>query len=65
MSERAPGHDRPQRGPVISAELLELLVCPVDKSELRLVESNLVCTACQRVYPIEGGIPRMMVESEK
>ncbi len=50
---------------VINERLLELLVCPVDKSPLRLQDSTLVCTECQRVYPIEQGIPYMLVDRDK
>jgi uncharacterized protein YbaR (Trm112 family) len=48
-------------GPAINPELLALLVCPVDKEALRLDGQSLVCTACGRVYPIEDGIPNMLV----
>jgi uncharacterized protein YbaR (Trm112 family) len=50
--------------PVISPELLAILVCPVDKQELRLEGESLVCTACGRSYPIEDGIPNMLVEDD-
>ena len=50
--------------PAISPELLEILVCPVDKEELRLEDQRLVCTVCGRVYPIEDGIPNMLVEDD-
>ena len=49
----------------VSPELLELLVCPVDKQDLRLEGSNLICTACGRTYPIEDGIPNMLVEDDE
>jgi uncharacterized protein YbaR (Trm112 family) len=49
---------------VISPELLEILVCPVDKADLRLEGQRLICTACGRVYPIEDGIPIMLVEDD-
>jgi uncharacterized protein YbaR (Trm112 family) len=48
----------------ISPELLAILVCPVDKQELRLEADRLVCTACGRIYPIEDGIPNMLVEDD-
>ena len=47
---------------VIDPMLLELLVCPVDKADLRLEGETLVCTVCGRRYPIEDGIPNMLVE---
>jgi uncharacterized protein YbaR (Trm112 family) len=50
--------------PVISPELLAILVCPVDKEELRLEGSRLICTSCGRSYPIEDGIPNMLVDDD-
>jgi len=49
---------------VISPDLLEILVCPVDKADLRLEGQRLICTVCSRVYPIEDGIPIMLVDDE-
>ncbi|HEY8447044.1 MAG TPA: Trm112 family protein [Thermomicrobiales bacterium] len=49
---------------VISPELLEILVCPVDKAEVRLEGQTLVCTSCGRVYRIENGIPIMLVDEQ-
>jgi uncharacterized protein YbaR (Trm112 family) len=50
--------------PVISSDLLEILVCPVDKQDVKLEGDHLVCTSCGRTYPIEDGIPNMLVEEE-
>lgn len=50
--------------PVISQDLLELLICPVDHASLKLEASQLRCTICGRVYPIEDGIPNMLVVDE-
>jgi uncharacterized protein YbaR (Trm112 family) len=49
----------------ISLDLLNLLVCPVDKAELELDGTTLVCTSCGRRYPIEDGIPNMLVEDDR
>jgi uncharacterized protein YbaR (Trm112 family) len=49
---------------VISPELLAILVCPIDKQELRLDGSSLICTVCNRSYPIEDGIPNMLVDED-
>jgi uncharacterized protein YbaR (Trm112 family) len=46
----------------LNPEVLALLVCPVDKSELELEGNELICTDCGRHYPIENGIPNMLVE---
>ena len=46
----------------ISPDLLAILVCPVDKQDVRLEGEELVCTACGRRYLIEEGIPNMLVD---
>lgn len=51
--------------PVISPDLLAILVCPVDKQKLRLEGSRLICTACGRSYPVEDGIPNMLVDEDE
>ncbi len=47
---------------VLPVELVDLLVCPVDKQDLRLEGQELICTSCDRRYPVEDGIPNMLVE---
>ncbi|CAN5585835.1 hypothetical protein BH23CHL5_BH23CHL5_23040 [soil metagenome] len=49
---------------IISPVLLALLVCPKDHGELSLETEHLTCTVCGTVYPIENGIPNMIVEAE-
>jgi uncharacterized protein YbaR (Trm112 family) len=51
----------------VDAELLEILVCPQCKGALKLrsdADAHLAldCTACALAYPIEDGIPVMLVE---
>ena len=46
----------------ISPELLEILACPADKQPVELQDSFLVCRTCGRRYPIEDGIPIMLIE---
>lgn len=48
----------------ISKELLEILVCPVDKADLEMKpdESGLKCVQCKRVYAIRDGIPNFLIE---
>lgn len=46
----------------ISPELLTMLVCPIDKGKLEVKDRALACTTCQRVYPVEDGIPNMVVD---
>ena len=47
---------------VLSDTLVESLVCPIDHADLRLSGTTLVCTRCERVYPIDVGIPNMLVD---
>ena len=48
---------------LIDPMLAEILVCPVDKSDL--IQDNeasrLECTECGRRYPVREGIPIMLV----
>lgn len=46
----------------ISPELLAMLVCPIDKGALEATDRALVCTICHREYPVEDGIPNMVVD---
>lgn len=46
----------------VPAELLEILVCPVDKAKVNLDGNRLVCEKCGRAYPIRDGIPIMLEE---
>ena len=53
---------------LIKKELMDILVCPVDKAELRELSetSQLECTECGRKYPVKDGIPVMLIdEAEK
>lgn len=47
---------------MIDPKLLEILACPVCKTEVRLEGERLVCVTCHRRYPIRDGIPVMLVE---
>ena len=51
----------------ISQELLNILVCPVCKKPVRLLEdkSGLKCEVCKRVYPVRDEIPVMLPEEAK
>ncbi len=43
-------------------ELLNILACPVCKSDVLLKENKIVCIKCKRKYPIQDGIPVMLIE---
>ena len=49
---------------VFDKSFLDILACPLCKTELRLEEAALrfVCTRCGRRYPIRDGFPILLVE---
>jgi uncharacterized protein len=52
---------------VINEDLLEILVCPLCKTPVKLVheETGLKCETCHRVYPIRDDIPVMLIDEAK
>jgi uncharacterized protein len=48
----------------IAKELLDILVCPVCKTPVKLQQdgTGLKCETCKRVYPIRDDIPVMLPE---
>ena len=51
----------------ISQELLDILVCPVCKTPVKMLpdQSGLKCLTCRRVYPVRDDIPVMLPEEAK
>ena len=51
----------------LAPELLEILVCPKCKGDLeyRTQPESLVCHTCRLVYPVEDGIPIMLIDEAK
>lgn len=51
----------------ISQELLDILVCPICKTPVKLTldASGLKCGTCRRVYPVRDDIPVMLAEEAK
>lgn len=51
----------------VDAALLEILVCPDDKSPVHLVNNGtgLKCDVCRRVYPVKDDIPIMLVDEAR
>lgn len=49
---------------LVKRELMEILVCPVDKAELVVLEAEkkLCCSECGRLYPVRDGIPVMLID---
>ncbi len=46
----------------IAKELLDILVCPLDKKPVRQEGDRLVCAECGRRYPVVDDIPVMLLE---
>ena len=46
----------------MNPELLNILICPACGSAVREKDNSIECTACKRRYPIENGIPVMLVD---
>jgi uncharacterized protein YbaR (Trm112 family) len=51
-----------EREATVPQELLDILVCPVDKAKVHLQGDRLVCEECGRAYPVRDGIPVMIIE---
>jgi uncharacterized protein YbaR (Trm112 family) len=50
------------RRDTLSEVLVDVLVCPKDHADLRLEGNELVCVRCGTRYPIEDGIPNMLID---
>ncbi len=47
---------------MIDKELLEILACPLCKTEVALEDDRIVCSKCGRRYPIKDDIPVMLID---
>ena len=43
-------------------KLLDILACPLCKTEVKLEDDKIVCTKCGRRYPVRDGIPVMLID---
>ena len=50
---------------MIDKKLLEVLVCPQSKSKLILVGEELFCFESKLAYPINDGIPILLVKEAR
>jgi uncharacterized protein YbaR (Trm112 family) len=52
---------------LIDPKLAEILVCPADHGQLSEDEaaSTLTCQTCGRVYPVEDGMPVMLLMEDQ
>ncbi len=51
----------------VSKELLDILVCPVCKTPVRVTPDGkgLKCSTCRRVYPVRDDIPVMLPDEAR
>jgi len=51
----------------VSQELLDILICPLDKTPVKLTadQKGLKCSTCGRVYPVREDIPVMLVDEAR
>jgi uncharacterized protein YbaR (Trm112 family) len=47
---------------MIDEKLLEILACPACKGNVEYQDDKIVCVQCGRRYPIQDGIPVMLVD---
>lgn len=47
---------------MVDQRLLEILVCPKCRGDIRLSEDWLVCDECRLKYPVRDGIPHMLID---
>ena len=47
---------------MIDRDLLDVLACPACKGDVQLKDNKIICLKCKRKYPIQDGIPIMLVE---
>ncbi len=47
---------------MIDKELLEILACPLCKTDVLFENEKLVCTKCGRKYPVKDDIPIMLID---
>lgn len=47
---------------MVSKELLEILACPLCKTDVRLEGDRIICVQCGRRYPVKDDIPVMLID---
>jgi uncharacterized protein YbaR (Trm112 family) len=47
---------------MIDKDLLNILACPLCKTDVKVEDDRLVCTKCGRRYPIKDDIPIMLID---
>ena len=62
MYPRCPPRVHGKKKTLLQPELLNILICSACGSAVREKGDAIECTACKRRYPIENGIPVMLVD---
>ena len=56
-------------GSMMLKKVLDMIVCPVPECRKPLTlaadESSLQCTGCRRIYPVQDGIPVLLIEKAR
>lgn len=49
---------------MLSKEIIDILACPKCKCSIKLTkdEKQFICDKCKVIYPIEDGIPELLIE---
>ncbi len=47
---------------MIDKKLLDILACPLCKTEVKLENDKIVCLSCGRRYPVKDDIPVMLID---
>jgi uncharacterized protein len=47
---------------MVDKRLLDILACPLCKTDVRLEDGKIVCSKCARRYPIKDDIPIMLID---
>ena len=50
---------------MLDSKLLAILVCPLCKAKLENTKTELICNKCKLAYPIDDGIPVMLIDSAR
>jgi len=50
---------------MIDKKLLDILACPLCKTDVRLEGEEIVCSQCGRRYSIKDDIPVMLIDEAK
>lgn len=47
---------------MVDKELLDILACPLCKTDVSLEGDKIVCSSCGRRYPVRDDIPVMLID---